>query len=111
MKKWIKYSLVVLGSLAGIFVAGVVGLYFMFQAARGNPFDDRKFDKGVWQSCYGSDSADNPRGQMFDDLRKNYLRKNMSKAEVTELIGKPDYEDRTDLFSYKLGFWSGFRID
>ncbi len=48
---------------------------------------------------------------MFDDLIKNHLRKNMSKDEVVALIGKPDYEDRTEFFSYKLGFWSGFRID
>jgi len=43
---------------------------------------------------------------LFDDLRKN-----MSKAEVIELIGKPDYEGKTDFFSYKLVYWSGFRID
>ncbi len=111
MKKWMKYSLVVVGSIAGVLVAIVVGLYFLFQAAWGNPFDDRKFDRDLWQSCYGSDGRDNPRGQMFDDLRKNYLRKNMSKDEVIALIGKPDCEDRAEFSSYKLGFWSGFRID
>jgi hypothetical protein len=111
MKKWTKYSLVALSSVAGILVAVVVVLYFLMQAMSGNPFGDRKFDRNLWQSCYGSNSQDNPRGQMFDDLRKNYLRKSMSKAEVIALMGKPDYEDGAEFISYKLGYWSGFRID
>jgi outer membrane protein assembly factor BamE (lipoprotein component of BamABCDE complex) len=48
---------------------------------------------------------------MADDLRKNHLYSGMTKKQVLELLGEPDFEKQSHVFKYVLGGWSGFRID
>jgi hypothetical protein len=53
----------------------------------------RHFDKGVWRSASGVATEydpNNPRMQMVEDLIKNYLRADMTEAQVMMLLGNPD---------------------
>ena len=76
-----------------------------------DPFAGRKFNRYLWHQYSSDDNPDNPRASMVSDLRWQYLDKGMTRTEVKELLGTPDFERRDDLYSYNLGMWSGFRID
>jgi len=59
-------------------------------------FGAQKFDKEKWlQSTkrinYTSENCKRNRGEMTDDLRKNYLLECMSQGEILNLLGAPDY--------------------
>lgn len=100
--------------LTGITVTGILLLFVLAVAIKqvaDAHFGDKKFEPQIWASFNNSMESDNPRGQMFDDLKGNYLHKGMTQQEVLNLLGPPDFKNSKDLFSYNLGMWSGFRMD
>lgn len=86
-----------------------------------SPFDEMKFDRGLWQSKavwkYDQMTEKQPlRGMMYCDLVDHYVHNGMTKSEVEQLLGKPDNKDdawgaHKDVWNYSLGAWSGFRVD
>lgn len=74
------------------------------------PFDDAQFDAATWRAADGLD-PDCPRGPMLHDLAASHLRPGRPRGELIELLGPPDAIDRLDCASWRLGFWSGFRVD
>ncbi|APZ92131.1 hypothetical protein Fuma_01736 [Fuerstiella marisgermanici] len=76
-----------------------------------SPFSGRVFDRDVWLAQYGSRAADNPRASMVQHLKWAHLRTGMTRSEVVQLLGEPDWEKQMNLFSYNVGMWSGFRMD
>lgn len=76
-----------------------------------SPFDEREFDQTTWVQFYQSEDPNNPRGQMYDDLRKRLLKDKPDRAEVIAMLGEPDYGKSDRGYEYMLGAWSGFRID
>ncbi|MCU0707964.1 MAG: outer membrane protein assembly factor BamE [Pirellula sp.] len=76
-----------------------------------DPFAGRYFDRELWHRFHEDDDPDNPRASMVTDLQWNYLKKGMTRSDVEELLGTPDFEKRDDVYSYNLGMWSGHRMD
>jgi len=93
-----------LASLAGLFAF----IYFM---GGGYPFDNREFDQSVWLSMNKDMSPDNPRGEMFVDLKDRHLKEGMTQFQIKALLGEPDFKNEPRLLSYNLGMWSGLRMD
>jgi len=44
-------------------------------------------------------------------LIPNHLKIGLSKIEVFEILGMPDFANNETLVSYIVAMWSGFRID
>jgi hypothetical protein len=61
------------------------------------------FDTAVWKAEHGKDEAlENPRASMVGALIENRLKADMSRAEVLELLGPPEFQ-RNDNDYYTLG--------
>jgi len=99
------------GAIVALLMMGFLGLLVMSWLLTPNPFDDRQFDHKLWLSSSNLDDRNNPRGQMFDDLRKRHLSKQLTKADVISLLGTPDNGQDAGRLSYNLGMWSGLRMD
>ncbi len=107
--------------VVALLVVIVPPLFFMIMLhlSIDDPFDDRTFDRQLWVQYDGSLDSDNPRGQMFVDLTTKVLKTGMTRAEVVELLGEPDYfrvqscgcEPDDQKLEYMLGMWSGLGID
>ena len=112
MKRRTKRILIGIGiSILTVAMVAIVSLVIILFPIFENPFDNRTFDKEIWHTYHNSTDQDNPRGNMADDLRKNHLYSGMTKKQVLELLGEPDFEKQSHVFKYVLGGWSGFRID
>ncbi len=108
MKKLPKAIAIILG----ILILAVGSLYgYLHFVVFDNPFNNKKFNQQTWKQFDNNDDPDNPRGEMYEDLQKHYLKKGMGKNEVITLLGAPDIKHEKNLFSYNIGMWSGFRID
>jgi hypothetical protein len=112
MKPWQRCTLKMLAGVvvSVLLVSGGFLLFlrfFIFQ----NPFDDQRFNQSLWAAYSGSTDPHNPRGQMYEDLTKQNLKKGMSKQDILALLGEPDFSKEDTVFKYNLGAWSGFRID
>ena len=75
-----------------------------------SPFDDRPFDRKLWIDNYDNQNPDNPRAEMIYDLKKNYLKTEMTRREIIQLLGKPDRRDEKHFMSYLVGM-QGFAAD
>ncbi len=112
-KKFVKSFLII----AIVAVATFGGLYFYTYNKLLNkfdyPFDNREFESLVWKEQFGSYKADNPRGEMYDDLIENYLHQGLPKNQVIDMLGEPDRTNYSteNNFNYILGMWSGWRVD
>ena len=71
------------------------------------PFDDMRFNAQVWARQADTNDYKNPRGQMYEDLLENHLPRGITKEQVIQLLGEPDYSKSETLFRYNLGYWSG----
>lgn len=106
------YVLVAFGIAAAVVVsAGIVWYALNLHEVLDEPFDDLCFDQEAWRAQHNSSDPDNPRGKMVADLQRRCLRKGMTRQEVLDLLGEPDFAKEPTLFMYNLGAWSGFRID
>jgi hypothetical protein len=76
-----------------------------------SPFDDREFDSAIWRQFAGSSDWQSPRGPMYEDLRRTLLRDRTTRDGVLKMLGNPDDPERDGSLRYRLGAWSGFRID
>jgi hypothetical protein len=76
-----------------------------------SPFDDREFDSATWRQYAGSSDWQSPRGPMYEDLRRTLLRDRPTREAVVLMLGEPDESGRDDVLRYRLGAWSGLRID
>lgn len=108
MKKVLKIFAILFGS----FLIGTIAFFaYIYFVVFDYPFDNEYFDKITWQQYSNNMIRDNPRGEMFENLTEQYLKPGMSKKEVILLLGKPDFREEENFFSYNLGMWSGYRID
>ncbi|CAN5304372.1 hypothetical protein BH09BAC5_BH09BAC5_14150 [soil metagenome] len=72
-----------------------------------------KFDKGVWMQN-SNDKSDNPRFDMIDDLKNNYLKIGMASQDVHSLLDQPTYIDTNKYgihWTYPIGSNPGMHID
>lgn len=76
-----------------------------------DPFDDRSFNQKVWLDHYEDWGIGNPRGRMAYSVQKLLLDSRMTREEVIELLGPPEYGSEDSNFQYLLGPWSAFRMD
>jgi len=76
-----------------------------------DPFDDRVFNQEVWLQHYDDWDAANPRGRMAYSVRDTLIEARMTREEVLEMLGPPEYGSATYSIKYLLGAWSGIRID
>ncbi|PCJ56920.1 MAG: hypothetical protein COA79_17430 [Planctomycetota bacterium] len=53
-----------------------------------NPFNEHKFDQKLWLQLSKNDKIQE-RGKMASDIISNQIKHNMSKVQVTDLIGIP----------------------
>jgi dipeptidyl aminopeptidase/acylaminoacyl peptidase len=73
-----------------------------------DPFAGQEFDRRAWVA-HPTCERDNPRGRMVKDLLENHLQEGTPRAQVLELLGRPEHHARG--LDYPVGEWSGFRID
>lgn len=107
-----KKALKIVGILFGVLLIVTIGIFsYVYFVAFDYPFDNKDFDKVVWHKYKNNMEPDNPRGEMFESLIEKHLMAGMTKSEVIQLLGTPDFREEKDLFSYNLGMWSGYRID
>ena len=99
-----------LRTILALILIGTLALPVLLYHAMFNPWNDRRFDAAVWAANENSRDPDNPRGQMYTDLRRHYLKSGTLREEVIELLGGPIGTTASHL-SYNLGMWSMFRID
>ena len=76
-----------------------------------DPFDDRPFNQEVWLEHFDDWDGANPRGRMAYSVRDILLETHMTRAEVIEMLGPPEYDSAEYSIRYLLGAWSGIRID
>lgn len=76
-----------------------------------SPFDDREFDAAIWRQYAESSDWQSPRGPMYEDLKRTLLRDRPTRDGVLKMLGEPDDPERDGSLRYRLGAWSGFRID
>ncbi|MBX3163925.1 MAG: hypothetical protein KF900_05550 [Bacteroidetes bacterium] len=72
-----------------------------------------KYDRETWVKNENQKS-DNPRFDMVEDLRQNYLLKGTSFKKVYELLDKAEIIDTAEYeihWTYSIGSNSGFHID
>ena len=106
MRKWIIITILFLICLS------IGSVYFLKVTKSQSSFSNKKFNQELWLKYASSKDSNNPRGGMYNDLKKNYLYEGMKKAEIIKLLGQPDSSTSTDQrLSYNLGAWSGYRID
>lgn len=76
-------------------------------------FGDEKFDQVGWMQGATTIQTECKRGDMAYDLQQHLLKKGLLRAHVTELLGRPNYED-TSAIEYDLGkcmhVYHGLRI-
>ena len=107
-----KKTLKIIASILAVGLLGYVAfVWYVAYVVFDTPFDNKEFDKIVWQKYHKDMNPDNPRGEMYKSLIEDYLKQGMTKREIIQLLGEPDYKDEENLLSYNLGMWSGFRID
>jgi hypothetical protein len=107
MKRIFKFWAITGGIIMFLIFFFYAPLFFMLFD---NPFNNKRFDTAVWIHSHDNNDEDNLRGEMYKDLVKNHLSKGMSKKDVIELLGDPDYEAEGYVLNYYLGFL-GFGID
>lgn len=76
----------------------------------GDPFNDRPFEAAAWRAADGG-ARDCPRGEMVADLAARELRTGRPRSELVELLGAPDAGDAPRWCGWRIGWWSGLRID
>ena len=89
----------------------VLTLIVWFCASVLSPFDDRDFDSATWRQHAASSDWQSPRGPMYEDLRRTLLRDRPTREAILQMLGEPDDPVRDGVLRYRLGAWSGFRID
>jgi hypothetical protein len=92
--------IVILFFLIAYFCIWVLPFFFL------TPFDDMQFNAEVWARQAGTKDYKNPRGQMYEDLLENHLHRGITKDQVIQLLGEPDYSKSDTLLRYYLGHWS-----
>lgn len=107
MSPWFKWAGIAAGSTLVVVVGYVV---YVVLVVLDNPFDNRAFDRELWMA-YQQTVADNPRGEMYEDLVANHLRPGTRRDAVIALLGEPERLRSDGCLSYNLGMWSGFRAD
>ncbi len=65
-------------------------------------FGHDKFDQAKWMANSSTTGEDCRRGDMAYYLQQKVLIKNMPRTNVTELLGRPTFED-PDAIEYELG--------
>lgn len=76
----------------------------------GDPFNDRAFDAAAWRAADGG-ARDCPRGEMVADLAARELRAGRPRGELVALLGAPDAGDGARWCGWRIGWWSGLRLD
>jgi hypothetical protein len=89
----------------------VLTFFVWFCTSLLSPFDDREFDSASWRQHAGSSDWQSPRGPMYEDLRRTLLRDRATREGVVLMMGEPDESGRDGVLRYRLGAWSGLRID
>ena len=91
-----------------IAVLGAGVLYAVHRRHCGNI----RFDRARWIAVAGQGGVRNPRQRMVKDLMRRYLRNGMTKHEVRQLLGKPDYDSLyRDTDSYFIGVIGCLSVD
>ncbi len=108
MKKTLKIFALI-GAVSAAIVIGWYSFLFIDYFAS-SPFDDRPFGRELWIKNYNNPDPNNPRAEMITDLTKNYLKTNMTRKQVINLLGKPDRRDEKRFISYLIGM-QGFASD
>ncbi|MCI0343350.1 MAG: hypothetical protein L0216_19760 [Planctomycetales bacterium] len=104
-----------LGVLAGgatILLWGWVWLVLLVMAMLSPPFQDRGFDPVVWRAEAQTTNRDSPRGSMVGEILERVVKPGMARTEVRSLLGAPDWESPSpDEDHWRIGMWTGFRMD
>ncbi len=104
MKKVIFLILKILGGLALFIVLAIFGSFLYLDYWLGEKekkiLSSSKFDQKLWMEARSNNENEEirwhhklncTRGHMYNDLVTNYLKKDMSKQEIFDLLGKPIY--------------------
>lgn len=120
-----NFALLVIAAALMLALAGAAVFVVSYDISHGWPIRKLEFDPEVWVANASNWEADNPRGQMFIDLSENHLRRGMTMGEIVDLLGEPEFRNRTEMdqdreaasafasteFQYTLGAWSGMGTD
>lgn len=99
-------------SSALVFVVFVILAAVVLYGAHRRHYGNIKFSGTVWRSLAGKGRMDNPRQRMVKDLRARYLKPGMTRQQVRQLLGKPDYgSHEREVDSYFLGVWGFMSVD
>jgi hypothetical protein len=77
--------------LVGGILVGYWGGKLLTALSDTNPYDDFVFDREVWLANTGNDGKDNPRRGMVYGLVDVVLGSQMTRDQVLQLLGEPDY--------------------
>lgn len=95
-------ALLLIGLVAAVVLYGVHRRYY------GNI----RFNGTVWRRLANQGGMGNPRQRMVKDLRQRYLRNGMTRQEIRQLLGKPDYGSFSkDVDSYFIGVLGFMSVD
>ena len=95
--------------MAALCIVGLGGWFY--HTFFNDPFDDWWFDAKIWKSQHNKSTSDNPRGKMASDLKNRVIKPGMTKTQILQMLGPPDFSQNEATFTYNLGSWSGFRMD
>ncbi len=118
-------ALLTIAAVLTLALAAAAVFVVSYDISHGLPIRKLAFDPEVWVANTSNWEADNPRGRMFIDLSENYLRRGMTIGETVDLLGEPEFRNRTEMdqdrvaasafasteFQYTLGAWSGMGSD
>lgn len=74
-------------------------------------FAGKPFNRCIWLAAAGDETPLNPRTRMVWDVMINHLSAGMSREDVINILGQPDYSAESARFRYRVGMASGFGID
>lgn len=75
------------------------------------PFAGKSFNREIWFAAAGDETPLNPRTPMVRDVMINHLSAGMSREDVINILGQPDYSVESVRLRYRVGMASGFGID
>lgn len=91
MNKKVKYGIL------------TIGLIILIGVALKGRITHERFDSDKWKNWTESETEWSLRWDMMNSLRNNYKLKGMTKAQIIELLGKPESKSENE-FGYYLGY-------
>ena len=100
-----RVGTIVLAAL--FFILSPVSIWFIHRDKGWDKFDQKQWEVG---GSALTESESGSRKRMVDDLMRNYLKPGITRRQVRELLGTPDFVESNPMYEYQVARNAGFRI-